>query len=68
MRGVVPLPVMLMETRCVMSNFASDGYDLSVEVTLLGYPMVRYAGRLRECTSEFLSAREAKAMGLRDGE
>ena len=64
--GVVPLPRMLLVTNCVM-DVCDDGtgYDLCVEVTLAGLPMVTYSGRLRECTgrpSEFLSAREAAAM------
>ena len=43
------------------------GYDLCVKVTLAGLPMVTYSGRLRECVghpSEFLSKREAEAMGV----
>lgn len=68
-RGVVPLPVALMETRCEMDGFTEDGtsYELRVHVTLCGQPMVSYTGRLRECEgppSDFLSAREAQAMGV----
>ena len=71
-RGLVPVPVWLMETCCVMDSFADDGgsYDLSVTVTLCGRPMVCYTGRLRECEgrpSEFLSTREAKGMGVSAG-
>jgi hypothetical protein len=62
LRGVVPLPVSMMETRCVMSDFKDDGYVLDVKVTLLGLPMVRYSGRLKECSSDFLVEGEVWAM------
>ena len=68
-RGLAPLPVSLMETRCDMSDFSADGkgYHLRVHVTLASMPMVSYSGRLRECEgppSGFLTKREAEALGL----
>ena len=66
--GIFPVPVMLLTTHCVMDvQEDGKGYDLSVNVTMAGWPMVSYTGQLRECEgtpSEFLSMREAKVMGL----
>ena len=45
-----------------MSDVNDDGYVLDVKVTLLGLPMVRYSGRLKECSSDFLVEGEVWAM------
>ena len=65
--GAVPLPVWLMESRCVLDVHADGkGYDLDVQVRLCGWSMVTYSGSLRELEGrpvDLLSAQEAKAFG-----
>jgi len=69
--GALPMPTKLMQPHCVMDCHADGkGYDLTVTVSLVGLPMVKYTGGLRELkvselnTPDTLSPAELSGLGI----